>query len=149
VKLEHGEITEKQYEELKRSAVSGKPSFSKDELIKIFKIASPFLERLKNKLGKQDIWDMVLQQEFWHFHHNRYLMKLQDYLKKRGVRLSECMVLPVEVIDFEKGLVRFRNQEFIVKTDMVSACRHATKHYDCLVEELDGKTYRKMLDSLE
>jgi hypothetical protein len=148
VKLEHGEITAEQHDKLKSSAISGRPSFSTHEIETIFNIAAPSLDKLREEMAKDSVWDMALQQRFWRFYHNKYLLRLQGYLQERGVSLIKCMVLPVEVIDFSKGLVRFRDKEFIVRTDMVKPCKYATKHYDYLVEAIDEKTYKKMLDSI-
>jgi len=142
--LKRGEINEKTFELIKKSAIEGKMYITEEDIKRIF-------WRAFNHL--RDISSMEKLKLFWRFEHSKII------LEKFSGNLEiarECMVFPCIVTRTKANSLiakmPFFHETLSLKNELVRDVKKGdriTKHYSHACEKIDEETYERMVEALK
>ncbi len=141
LKLERGDITKKEHEELERNFLNSE-IVDKKYLEKIFAPAFVWIKEIADNIGKE-IWDLEVIKFYWEKEHNKVINQGKGSYKNHPESLKDlCRIHIAEIIKKQDNrlLVKYEEKERVVFNILVPQVKVGDKvkiHYAYAIEKLN------------
>jgi len=120
IKLERGEISKEEYDELEKKFLN-KGVINKQDLERIFSPAFVWIKKIAER-EKKDVWDLDVIYEYWNKEHNELIDRGEGvYANHPEILKDLCRIHDAEIIKKENNIlfVRYNGEERVVFNNLV------------------------------